>query len=84
MLVGFVGLGIMGRPMALNLLKGGHTLRVHGRRAESMLPLEQAGATECASAAEAARGSEAIFTMVADTPDVKVVEGMSGFPGRGS
>ena len=63
----------MGRPMALNLVKGGHTLRVHGRRAESMLPLEQAGATACASAAEAARGSEAIFTMVADTPDVEQV-----------
>jgi 2-hydroxy-3-oxopropionate reductase len=79
LLVGFVGLGIMGRPMALNLLKGGHTLRVHGRRAESMLPLEQAGATACASAAEAARGSEAIFTMVADTPDVEqVIFGPSG------
>jgi 2-hydroxy-3-oxopropionate reductase len=41
--VGFVGLGIMGRPMALNLIKAGHALRVHGRRPESMQPLEQAG-----------------------------------------
>jgi len=73
LLVGFVGLGIMGRPMALNLIKGGHKLRVHGCRAESMLPLEQAGATTCASAAEAARGCDAIVTMVADTPDVEQV-----------
>ncbi len=74
-----MGLGIMGRPMALNLLKGGHTLRVYGRCAESMLPLVQAGATACASAAEAARGCEAIFTMVADTPDVeRVIFGPSG------
>jgi len=79
LLAGFVGLGIMGQPMALNLLKGGHTLRVYGRRAESMLPLEHAGATACASAAEATRGCEAIFTMVADTPDVEqVIFGPSG------
>ena len=77
--VGFVGLGIMGRPMALNLIKSGHALRVHGRRPESMRPLEQAGATACASEAEAARGSEVTFTMVSDTPDVEqVIFGASG------
>ena len=69
----FVGLGIMGRPMALNLLKGGHALRVNARRPESMQPLKEAGATACASPAEAARGSEVIFTMVSDTPDVEQV-----------
>jgi len=71
--VGFVGLGIMGRPMALNLIKGGHTLRVNGRRPESMQPLQDAGATAYASPAEAARGSDVIFTMVSDTPDVEQV-----------
>jgi 2-hydroxy-3-oxopropionate reductase len=71
--VTFVGLGIMGRPMALNLLRGGHTLRVHGRRPESMQPLKEAGATACPSPAEAARGSEVIFIMVSDTPDVEQV-----------
>ena len=79
MRVGFVGLGIMGRPMALNLMKGGHALRAHGRRPESMQPLEQAGAARCASAAAAARGSDVIFVMVADTPDVEqVIFGTSG------
>ena len=38
MKIGFIGLGIMGRPMALNLLKGGHTVTVWARRAESMQP----------------------------------------------
>jgi 2-hydroxy-3-oxopropionate reductase len=71
--ISFVGLGIMGRPMALNLLKDGHALRVNARRPESMQPLEEAGATACASPAEAARGSAVIFTMVSDTPDVEQV-----------
>jgi len=71
--VGFVGLGIMGRPMALNLIKAGHALRVHGRRPESMRLLEQAGATACACAVDAARGSQVTFTMVSDTPDVEQV-----------
>jgi 2-hydroxy-3-oxopropionate reductase len=59
--------------MALNLIKGGYALRVHGRRPESMQPLEQAGATACATAAQAAREADVIFTMVADTPDVEQV-----------
>jgi 3-hydroxyisobutyrate dehydrogenase-like beta-hydroxyacid dehydrogenase len=42
--IGFIGLGIMGRPMALNLLRGGHELTVWARRAESMQPLLEAGA----------------------------------------
>ena len=44
MMIGFIGLGIMGRPMALNLLKGGHQVTVWARRAESMQPLLDAGA----------------------------------------
>jgi 3-hydroxyisobutyrate dehydrogenase-like beta-hydroxyacid dehydrogenase len=65
--------------MVLNLMKGGHALRAHGRRAESMQPLKRAGAARCASAAEAARGSDVIFVMVADTPDVEqVIFGTNG------
>lgn len=71
--VGFVGLGIMGRPMALNLIRGGHRLRVWARRAESMQPLIEAGALACASAAQAAQGAEVVFSMVADAPDVAQV-----------
>lgn len=77
--IAFIGLGIMGKPMALNLLKAGHRLRVHARRAESMQPLIQAGAVGCASPSEAAQGSEIIFVMVSDTPDVEqVVLGRAG------
>ncbi len=71
--VGFVGLGIMGRPMALNLIRGGHSLRVWARRAESVQPLVEAGALACASASDAARGAQVVFSMVADAPDVAEV-----------
>jgi 2-hydroxy-3-oxopropionate reductase len=71
--IGFIGLGIMGRPMALNLIKAGFDLAAHARRAESMEPLAAAGAETCASPAEVARRASIIFTMVADTPDVEQV-----------
>ena len=71
--IGFIGLGIMGRPMALNLLKGGHHLTVWARRAESMQPLLAAGAKAAANATEAARGNELVISMVADAPDVAEV-----------
>ncbi len=73
MKVGFIGLGIMGRPMALNLHKAGHALFVHGRRPESMAPLAQAGCTACASAAEAAAQADVTIIMVSDTADVEQV-----------
>jgi 2-hydroxy-3-oxopropionate reductase len=71
--VGFIGLGVMGRPMALNLIKGGFRLRVYGRRTETMTPLVEAGATACVSPEEVARGSEIVFTMVTTTQDVRDV-----------
>jgi len=75
----FIGLGIMGRPMALHLLRGGHAMRVYARRRPSMQPLVDAGASACASPAEAARGAEVVFVMVSDTPDVEqVVLGPAG------
>ncbi|GAA5177290.1 2-hydroxy-3-oxopropionate reductase [Niveibacterium umoris] len=73
MKVGFVGLGIMGRPMALNLLKGGHAVAVWTRRAESMQPLLTAGATAADSAAALARDCDVVISMVADAPDVEQV-----------
>ena len=76
--VGFIGLGIMGKPMALNLLKGGHTLFLASR---SGVPQElaAAGGKACASAKEVAQKSEVIVTMVPDTPDVeKVLFGKDG------
>jgi 2-hydroxy-3-oxopropionate reductase len=73
MKIGFIGLGIMGRPQALNLIKGGYTLAVYARRAESMRPLKEAGATACGSPQEVAAQSDISFVMVADTPDVQAV-----------
>ncbi|MEK7826360.1 MAG: NAD(P)-binding domain-containing protein, partial [Thermodesulfobacteriota bacterium] len=71
--VGFIGLGIMGKPMALNLIKGGYPLWVYGRRVESMAPLIAAGARTCASPEEAARAADITFIMVSDTQDVEQV-----------
>lgn len=71
--LGFIGLGIMGRPMALNLARAGHRLGVYARREAAMAPLIAAGAEACASPAEAARQAEIILVMVSDTPDVEQV-----------
>jgi 3-hydroxyisobutyrate dehydrogenase len=71
--VGFIGLGIMGRPMAGNLLKAGFALTVHNRSRSKEAPLVEAGATPAASPAEVARDAEALITMVPDTPDLEEV-----------
>ena len=88
--IGFIGLGIMGRPMAGHLLTGGHTLFVH-----DIAPVPQAildaGATACTSGAEVARRADIIITMVPDTPHVEaalfgpggVAEGLTPRQGRG-
>ena len=76
--VGFIGLGIMGKPMVANLIKGGHTLFLSSR---SGVPpeLAAAGGKACASAKEVAQKSEIIITMGPDTPDVeKVLFGKDG------
>ena len=67
--VGFIGPGIMGRPMALNLMKGGYKLWAYARRPETLQPLVAAGATACATPAEVAAHADVIFTIVSDTPD---------------
>lgn len=70
--IGFIGLGIMGTPMAANLIKGGHTLVTH-TRSKTPLSLLDAGAKPLANAAEVAKTAEVIIIMVPDTPDVEAV-----------
>jgi len=71
--VGFIGLGIMGGPMALNLQKGGHHLLLHSRSWVKEKALLDGGGTECASPAEVAQKAEFIITMLPNTPDVEMV-----------
>jgi 2-hydroxy-3-oxopropionate reductase len=77
--VGFIGLGVMGRPMAKNLLTRGFKLVVHNRSQAAVDELVAAGATRAASPAEVARGATRIITMLPDSPDVaQVLEGPDG------
>jgi 2-hydroxy-3-oxopropionate reductase len=71
--IGFIGLGIMGAPMALNLQKGGHRLFLHSRSGVREKALLDGGGTECVSATEVAEAAEFIFTMLPNTPDVEAV-----------
>jgi 2-hydroxy-3-oxopropionate reductase len=71
MKVAFVGLGIMGKPMSLNLQKAGHELFVYDISAERVAELTAAGATAGKSGSEAASRSEVTITMLPDGPDVE-------------
>lgn len=71
--IGFIGLGIMGRPMALNLVRAGYPLRVYARRPECSSPLVEAGAVACGSPQEVAEAADIIITIVSDTGDVEEV-----------
>ena len=85
--IGFIGLGIMGRPMAGHILAGGHTLHVHNRSKPPQELIDK-GAVAWANGAEVARNADIVITMVPDTPDVEaalfgeggVAEGLS--PGK--
>ena len=68
--IGFIGLGIMGAPMAGHLLAAGHKLFV---RTRSKVPEALAAATACASPKEVAEKADIVFTMLPDTPDVEAV-----------
>ena len=70
--LGFIGLGIMGAPMALHLIKAGHQLFVH-TRSKLHLEIADSSATQCTSAKGVAERADAIFTMLPDTPDVEAV-----------
>jgi 2-hydroxy-3-oxopropionate reductase len=77
--VGFIGLGIMGLPMATNLLRDGHLVAVHSRTPDRAKPLSEAGAVLVDSSAEVARRSDVVITMLPDSPDVALVaEGPDG------
>jgi 2-hydroxy-3-oxopropionate reductase len=71
--LGFIGLGAMGRHMALHLMKGGHRMGVWSRRAESAAPLVAAGATRHDSPASLAAASDVVFTMVTASSDLEQV-----------
>ena len=71
--VGFIGLGIMGRGMARNLLKAGFELRVWNRTASRMDELVAEGAAAASSPADLAAQSDILITCVSDTPDVEAV-----------
>ncbi len=71
--VGFIGLGIMGRPMARNLLKTGYPLIVHSRSQGPVQELVAAGAKSAASPAEVASRVEILITMLPNSPDVELV-----------
>jgi 2-hydroxy-3-oxopropionate reductase len=70
--LGFIGLGIMGAPMAGHLLRAGHTLAVFSR-GKIQPEIAEGGATVCSSAKAVAQAADIIFTMVPDTPDVEAV-----------
>ncbi len=69
--IGFIGLGLMGRPMALHLARAGHALHLWARRPASLEPFKDSGARAHVSAAAVARHADVVFTMVADAPDVR-------------
>jgi 2-hydroxy-3-oxopropionate reductase len=71
--IGFIGLGVMGKPMACNLLKAGYPLVVHNRSREPVRELAREGAQPAHSPAEVARESDLIITCLPDSPDVRLV-----------
>ena len=70
MKVGFIGLGVMGRPMALHVQRAGHALHIWARRPESVAGLP---ATICATPAELGRQCEVVFTVITSSADVEAV-----------
>ncbi len=82
MKVGYIGLGIMGRPCVLNLLKAGFEVTVWARRAESAKPLLDAGARWADSVAELAASVDVLVSNVSDTPDVEAITDVVAEHGR--
>ncbi len=71
--LGYIGLGLMGKPMALNLLKAGYSVVVHNRSREVVQELVGQGATEAFSPREVASQVDIVFTNLPDSPDVELV-----------
>lgn len=83
--IGFIGLGIMGKPMARNLLAAGYELTVHSRSSGPVEQLASEGAAVAASPAAVASASDVVITMLPDTPDVEQVAiGQDGLASGGS
>ena len=83
--IGYVGLGLMGRPCVLNLMKAGHTVFVWARRKESAQQVVVEGAVFCDSIAEAASRCELLFLNVTNTEDVEsVIFGPEGAAASGN
>ncbi|GIK37732.1 MAG: 2-hydroxy-3-oxopropionate reductase [Chloroflexota bacterium] len=77
--IGFVGLGRMGSPMAMNLVRAGYPVTVYNRTPEKTKPLAEAGAAVAGSLAEAASNADIVFTMVSDSAALQdVVLGPAG------
>jgi len=77
--IGYIGLGLMGKPMARNLMKAGYTVTVHNRSQGSVKELAAEGAQAASSSREVAAKSDVVFTNLPDSPDVeKVVLGEGG------
>ncbi len=77
--IGFIGLGIMGKPMAGNLIRAGYSLVVHNRSRAAVEELTAQGASPAETPEEVARQSDIVITMLPDSPDVKqVVLGADG------
>ena len=73
MKIAFIGMGTMGAPMAINLLKAGHDVTVHNRTREKEESVAASGAKRASSPQEAAMDAEVIITCVSDSPDVEQV-----------
>ncbi|KAG5498528.1 hypothetical protein JKF63_02814 [Porcisia hertigi] len=79
MRVGYIGLGLMGKPMAANIVKAGFSVSVWNRTASKCDDLVKAGAVACATPAEVAAASDVVFTNLSDSSDVmEVVFGTDG------
>lgn len=77
--IGYIGLGLMGAPMARNLLKAGYQVTIHNRSQEIVNQLSAEGANPAQSPAEVARKSDVVFTNLPDSPDVlSVTVGKNG------
>ncbi len=73
MKIAFIGMGTMGAPMALNLLKAGYDVTVHNRTRAKEVPVTKQGAKRAATPREAALKADIIITCVSDTPDVEAI-----------
>ena len=71
--IAFIGLGLMGKPMSLNLVKAGYELTVHNRTTQKTEPLAEAGARVASNPKEAAAGADAVITMLLEDSNVEEV-----------